>query len=425
MNTRNILGMNARNQIYVKLNSANSRKICHSKFVTKELLNKNDIPSAKIYYVISSSEELNEVDWSTLVNDFVIKPTNSSGGSGIIVFRKKINDDLWQTTIDEHWDLENIKLHCNDILEGKYSTHGSDPKIIIEERIPIHPLFLKFTYGGTPDIRIIVFNSIPIMAMLRIPTKESEGRANLHQGAIGIGVDISTGVTTHAITSNGKLLKVLPGTKKKLNGIMIPSWEKCLHVAVLASQAANLSYCGVDLFIHKDKGPMVVELNAQPGLSIQLANQTGLKRRLERVRDLNVLNHEHGVKIARSLFANSLINKITKKDELTTISLEETATIIGERKRTLDVLSTIDTGKYRSSISSEVAKELDLVDPEDLLWFQKSNHGEKIPIIEVVFKIKDKRVKTAMVVSQKLNKSKFKLKLGRKDLDSFLVRTKK
>lgn len=425
MNTKEILGMNARNQIYIKLNSAESRKICHSKFVTKEILQKNNIPSAEIYYVISNSEELNQVDWNKLTSDFVIKPTNSSGGSGIIVFRKKINDDLWQTTIDEHWDLESIKLHCNDILEGKYSTHGSEPKIIIEERIPIHPLFLKYTYGGTPDIRIIVFNSIPIMAMLRIPTKESEGRANLHQGAIGIGIDIPTGVTTHAITSNGKLLKCLPGTKKKLNGIMIPFWEKSLHTAVLASQAAGLSYCGIDLFIHKDKGPMVVELNAQPGLSIQLANQTGLKRRLERVRGLNVLNHEHGVKIARSLFANSLINKVNKKNQPTIISLEENATIIGEKKETIDVLSTIDTGKFRSAIASQVAKDLGLVDPEDLLWFQKSKKGEKIPIVEVVFQIKDKKIKTAMIVSQKLNKSKYKLKLGRKDLDLFLVKTKK
>ncbi|HBZ98517.1 MAG TPA: alpha-L-glutamate ligase-like protein, partial [Pseudomonas sp.] len=39
-----------------------------------------------------------------------------------------------------------------------------------------------------PDIRIIVLMGYPIMAMLRLPTRQSGGKANLHQGAIGVGV---------------------------------------------------------------------------------------------------------------------------------------------------------------------------------------------------------------------------------------------
>ena len=42
------------------------------------------------------------------------------------------------------------------------------------------------------------------MAMLRLPTKASGGRANLHQGAIGAGVDLVTGVTHHAVLKNRK-----------------------------------------------------------------------------------------------------------------------------------------------------------------------------------------------------------------------------
>jgi len=36
---------------------------------------------------------------------------------------------------------------------------------------------------GLPDIRIICFNMVPVIAMLRIPTELSDGKANLHSGA--------------------------------------------------------------------------------------------------------------------------------------------------------------------------------------------------------------------------------------------------
>jgi len=45
------------------------------------------------------------------------------------------------------------------------------------------------TYG-LPDIRVIAYNMVPVMAMMRIPTKESGGKANIHGGACAVGIDI-------------------------------------------------------------------------------------------------------------------------------------------------------------------------------------------------------------------------------------------
>jgi len=45
------------------------------------------------------------------------------------------------------------------------------------------------------------------MAMLRLPTKESGGKANLQQGAIGLGIDMASGVTTSAVQGRINLLK--------------------------------------------------------------------------------------------------------------------------------------------------------------------------------------------------------------------------
>jgi glutathione synthase/RimK-type ligase-like ATP-grasp enzyme len=43
----------------------------------------------------------------------------------------------------------------------------------------------------------------------------------------------------------------------------------------------GLGYLGVDLMIDEDKGPLMLEVNARPGLAIQLANGIGLLHRLE------------------------------------------------------------------------------------------------------------------------------------------------
>jgi alpha-L-glutamate ligase-like protein len=169
---------------------------------------------------------------------------------------------------------------------------GNAPDVaFIQEYVGRHKVFRKYAYRGTPDIRIIVFNKVPIIAMLRLPTKESGGRANLHQGAIGVGIDIATGITTRALW-HGEYIRYKPETKRKLHGIKIPYWEKVLETAVKAQIASGLGYLGADIVLHPEKGPMVLELNAQPGLQIQLANRVGLRRRLDKVEDLEIKDAE-------------------------------------------------------------------------------------------------------------------------------------
>lgn len=423
LKTNEILGMNARNRLYTSQNSTRAKQICHSKFLTKQLMQEQGISVAKIIAIINNHEELNQFDWQKLNNNFVIKPSNGSGGKGIIVFTKRLNREVFLDTMGHQWYEEDLALHCSDVLEGKYTSHpGATTAIIIEERVDIHPQFASLAYHGTPDVRVIVYNSIPVMAMLRLPTKESEGRANLHQGAIGVGIDLSTGLTTRGIKADGTLLEFYPGTHKKLSGSIIPFWRQVLLTAVQAANVAHLTYGGVDLFIDKEKGPLVVELNTSPGLNIQLANDRGLKRRLARVSDLEVLNAEHGIKIAQALFQSRLATNFIAPDEKAPISFIETGDIIGD-KETRSISFIVDTGRQRSSISRELAIDLQLCEPEDLLWFQATESGEKAPVIEVTFILAGKKVKTAMLVSKALDKAKNKIRLGRQDLNSFIIKS--
>ena len=112
---------------------------------------------------------------------------------------------------------------------------------MVEERVKTHPKFRKLAVGGTPDVRVIVYNKVPVMAMLRIPTEESGGKANLHQGAIGLWIDMATGITTHGVYKD-EPIRYFPDTDKKVNGIAIPFWSEILKLAIQAQTTSKLNF---------------------------------------------------------------------------------------------------------------------------------------------------------------------------------------
>jgi len=419
INPSEILGMNARNRLYVTLNPKRAKAICQSKYATKILMLNEGIPTADVYGILATIEDVNEFDWSRLEKNFVLKPTNGHAGKGVIAFVKK-KRKVWLDVMNQAWNEEALKMHCYDILEGQYSSHGASPKVIIEERIISHPILAKYSYKGTPDLRVVVFNSVPVMAYTRLPTKESEGRANQSQGALGVGIDLGTGLTTYATANRTELIRYLPGTKKKLRGIQLPFWKKTLLTAVKAASAAGLVFSGVDIFLHEEKGPMVVELNYRPGLSIQIANQVGLRKRLEKVADLKVMSPEHGVRIAQALFAENYFE--TEQAKLTIIEPKGKVIIYGDNNMKAEVGAFVKTGRFRSAIASEVAQDLGLIDVEDLLWYQKEAGEGNVPVVEVKFELDHRQVETTAIVSKRLNRTKHKLEIGRRDLGGFLVR---
>ena len=199
MKFSSILGLNARNGLFANT-SARGRRIARSKIITKRILGRSGIPTPELYKVFRKNEDIVNFDWSNIPSSFALKPSKSSYGDGIIVIRKKSSDGkAWITTQRKKLYAEDFNLHILDILEGAYSI-GSVPDVAFcEEYVGRHKVFRRFAYRGTPDVRIMVFNKVPVMAMLRLPTHESGGKANLHKGAIGVGIDLETGITTEAV----------------------------------------------------------------------------------------------------------------------------------------------------------------------------------------------------------------------------------
>jgi alpha-L-glutamate ligase-like protein len=419
-----ILGINARSAEYLVLNKKNSRKIADSKSLTKNFFEKAKIPSPMTLGTFSSIGDIEGFDYAKLDEGFVVKPVEGLGGEGILVVKKASKKEgEWIMMDGSRLKLNDLKLHIRDIVEGRFSRNNLADTALMEERVKIHPIFSKFAVGGTPDVRVIVFNKVPVMAMLRVPTSESKGKSNLHQGAIGLGLDIATGITTYGVYRN-QPIKYFPNTTKKVNGIPVPFWTRVLETAVkIQFKRPGLAYFGCDILIDKEKGPVVIEINDQPGLSIQLANRAGLRRRLDRVEGLEIDTIEKGVKVARALFAAKFANRVGLASEKQVIGIFEKVLVKPHKGKRVEIAVKIDTGAKSSSIDKTLAEELGLLLPEHILWEKKykSSLGEETrKVIALDFKLKGRRVKARASITNRKGLRR-RMIIGRGDLREFVV----
>ncbi|MCW8994347.1 MAG: alpha-L-glutamate ligase-like protein, partial [Psychromonas sp.] len=172
-----------------------------------------------------------------------------------------------------------------NILAGLFSLGGSLDVAVIEALIQFDSAFDNFSFEGVPDVRVIVFKGFPVMAMMRLSTAASDGKANLHQGAVGVGIDIATGKALHAVQFD-QPIEYHPDTKKKLTTLTIPKWQRLLYLASSCYEMSGMGYLGTDMVLDRHLGPMLLELNARPGLAIQIANGQGLLPRLKLIEKL-------------------------------------------------------------------------------------------------------------------------------------------
>ncbi len=426
------LTKNERNAVYLRKNKLESRIIADNKLKTKRVLGINGINVPKLIKIFRNRRSLEKFRWEKLEGNFVIKPASGFGGDGILIVRKrgKYAGDFIKMDGGLITSMD-LKLHCQEILAGKYSLHGTSDSVIIEERIKIHPMFLSITKAGTPDIRVIVYNKVPVMAMFRIPTDKSGGKSNLQQGAIGLGLDLATGITTFGIEGKGEVIhKIYDYGKKKIrkvNGIKIPFWQEILETTINCQKAMpGLGFMGVDIVLDKEKGPMVLELNARPGLSIQICNKAGLRKRMERVEDIEVRSVSHAVTLSKYLFGEKFFEKVAEKEKTKTINPLEVIKIkLGKGKKNYkEVRAKVDTGAFRSSIDKALAEELGLLSPEKILYYRhyRSALGKNKdrPVIGLTFWLKDRKITTAVNVANR-KKLRTKFLLGRRDLEGFLI----
>ena len=278
-----VLGLNGRNANYQLIH--NRRRffpLVDDKLKSKRLAEQAGIAVPPLYGAIEFPHQVRTFD--AIVDghdDFVVKPAQGSGGDGIMVVLGR-QDGGYRLANGSVVSPEEMRFHLHNILAGTFSLGGQPDKALIEYRIRFDPVFDHIAFQGVPDIRIIVFHGVPVMAMTRLPTEESSGKANLHQGAIGAGIDMTTGRTLKAVWRE-RIITRHPDTDASVSGLQIPHWETLLRHAARSFDLTHLGYQGIDMVLDRDRGPVMLELNARPGLSIQIANGEGLGLRLMKI----------------------------------------------------------------------------------------------------------------------------------------------
>jgi alpha-L-glutamate ligase-like protein len=280
-----VVGINARNlSLVFPLNPRRALRMADDKLIAKEILEPAGVPVPETLCVVSRFGEL--AGLPAVIERhaaFAVKPATGSRGAGILIVKR----DEWgqrvtpTTSGNRPLATEDILDHVAQILAGLVTPARLSERAFLEQLLQPDEVLGAVSYHGLPDVRVIVCEGRLVMAMARLPTRRSAGRANLHQGALGMGIDLETGMTTHAILGNRRV-DAHPDTGRALDPIVVPDWPRIMEISLRAAACTDLGFVGVDVVVDRDRGPLVVELNARPGLSIQLANRTGLRRGLEK-----------------------------------------------------------------------------------------------------------------------------------------------
>ncbi len=411
------LGMNARNYLYIRPNNRRgAKKRADNKLLTKRRLVKNDVPTPKLIAQFHAHREVRSFDWSSLKGSFVLKPARGYGGSGITVVRDWNGTEGRRLGGGHPITLEELEAEIFSIIDGAYSLDNLPDLAFLEARVTVAASMRKLAKRGVPDLRIIVYNKVPIMAMLRLPTSYSHGKANLHQGAMGIGIDMRTGITTKSVLY-GEEEEFIPGTKTKVRGIKIPRWNKVLKIAVAAQECSRLGFAGIDIVLDEERGPLVLETNARPGLQIQLANGDSLRTRLERIEGMSIPSADYGIELARRLFAESALTEIPDTEHI--LNVIEKVTIVGPNGKKV-VQAKIDTGAYSTSVDESLVHELGLEEHDETKRIRSGVGEELRSTVKFVMRIRGKDIETVASYTDRAHMT-YPMIVGRCDIKGFLV----
>jgi alpha-L-glutamate ligase-like protein len=281
LQSEGVLGLNKRNGDYIS--RFNPRRLfprVDDKLQTKRLALQAGIAVPELYGVIETQHDIRSLPEIVRNHpEFALKPAHGSAGDGIVVIAGR-SGSRYRTISGTLLDQEFLSHHLSNAINGQFSLGGVPDVVIVEYMVRFSPLFERVSYVGVPDIRVIVFRGYPVMGMVRLPTRTSHGKANLHQGAVGAGIDVATGMTLDGVVGT-EVVTHHPDTSHAIAGLRIPDWDTILDIASRCYELTDMGYIGVDIVLDRDLGPLVLELNARPGLAIQIANRQGLLRRLQ------------------------------------------------------------------------------------------------------------------------------------------------
>lgn len=332
-----------------------AKKMADSKLGTKKFLSSHKVAVPETIGILKRHQD-NTIEFiSALEPPFVIKPNNWYGGKGILVFDNKTVDGNFVTNSGEVFSSQQLQEHLSYILDGFFSLSGGRDKVLIEKKIILTKEIDLLGTFGLPDLRVVCYNMVPVMAMMRIPTEESDGKANIHGWACAAGVDIGTGKITY-ISHKGKTVKSIPGIGD-IRGITLPSWDEVLSLVVKVQQVTGIKFLWCDVVLDETSGPLLLEMNIRPGLEIQNVNLAPLRERLDKIEWVEVSSVEKWVRLGKDLFSGDIEDRIKVLSWKQVVWSREYIKLFFE-EREHQYLSQIRVSEVESKISREFASNV-------------------------------------------------------------------
>ncbi len=382
-----ILGKNARNLVYIKkFNPRRIIRLADNKLKTKSFLKERWIPVPETYWVLKSRKELFDFDFSQLEKkNFVVKPNKWSKGEWIYVVKFLDDKDMEKENIppkEKEWFFDNFlrfwasskfdhyykiqdqiisddvfRRYLTDVLDGKHSMTLGQDKVLIEEKLKPWKNFKRYCRHGLADIRVIVFNLIPVAAMIRVPTLESWGKANIARGGIGFGIEVGSWKIKSMYYKKQIFTNSFPGEYEENYDKKITFWDEVLLYSSKIQYFVNLGYLALDWVI-TDDGPKLLEINSRAGLDVQLASNLPMKKRLNKVMDISVKDPEKWVEIAKSLFTKAKSSLIEQSKVLYLSQKWNLIIEWEEEDETIPLNIKIDWNKDKNYISSNLYSKI-------------------------------------------------------------------
>lgn len=382
-----ILGQNARNLNYIKPhNNSFARYIADSKLRTKEFLSSKWVPVSETFFVIKTHKELDNIDLSILIPPFVIKPNFWFGWKWILIFDKI--DSIWNFITNDwiSYSKKALQRHLSEILDWFYSLSWSRDTVIVEKKLELDTSIELLWKYGLPDIRLVVYNMTPVMAMLRIPTKESGWKANLHSWACWAWIDIGSWKITY-LSHHDKIIKSVPWIWD-IRWISLPKWEEVLTMWVKLQKYTWIWYLACDIILDKEKWPLLLEVNIRPGLNLQIANKAPLLKRLKKLDGITVDSIEKWVRLWKDLFWGDLEWKVQDITWKKILGSKEFVTI-NHLEKTYKYLSSIQISQNPSFIDKSFLIDILKIPKEEItntIYFESIILWEKK---EIKFSVKE------------------------------------
>jgi len=269
-----VVGLNRRNlEMIYRLNKRKDYLLANDKVKAKQFLREIGAPVPASYRVYDSLYALEGLENDLAEHpEFVVKPALGSRGNGIKLLKQSKRGRYHSG--GKELKADQLTYFMASIIFGKFS-QGQQDVALVEQMLHAAPELERLSQGGLPDLRILIAEERILAGMLRLTTKASDGKANLHQGGIGVGLDLERGETTRAML-DGKPITHHLDTGVELGGNKIPHWKELMEISQRIAHKCPLKYLGIDLTLDRDHGPMVIEFNARPGLEIQNVNNLGL-----------------------------------------------------------------------------------------------------------------------------------------------------